>query len=137
MKTHFLIFILILYSLFNFVACNKIYKLPNKLEFIKPNLLMKVHGDSNSHLGITVITIVNNINKFGIYTFTRSGPHRIYSDTFMYDGINVRFSKIDDIDEMIYFLQKTNFSKFSIKKFKRKLNRIKNWNSDVYKNLSF
>jgi len=88
-------------------------KLPNKLLVYKSRLLFEIHNDSASNLGVCILPILTRRNHVGIYSFTRSGPHRVYNKVFMFNGKDISISDINSELIMISFLIDNNFSKHS------------------------
>ncbi|MDD4210282.1 MAG: hypothetical protein PHI52_08110 [Bacteroidales bacterium] len=130
--------VILIINMFFLFSCNVLqkeqYKLPDKIFPFKGLLLEKLYGDSLSNLGICILPIIAKDNDIGIYSYTSSGPHRVYYYVFMYNGKTITFSDIDKKEELFLFLKNNSFSKNKLKSLTIKLVQIKQYNKDVNEN---
>jgi hypothetical protein len=138
----YIIFLLI-NSIF-FVSCitklNK-FRVPDKIKYIEPQLVDTLNSTDNTDpLWINsyrLKPLITNKNQEGIYSYTDFCIHYTWYYTFMYDGENVYFTNIKDSLGMRTFLDTCGFSKFKIKKFERKVKKIKKKNDRVHQSQVF
>jgi len=137
-KIFILLSLLIVFCSCHSLFYEKTHKLPEQMEYIKPALKFIIYGDSIKSLSISIKPIIRNSKThYGVYSFTRSGPHRIYYDVFLYSNETVAFSNIDNLEIIHAFLNENKFSKREIKKMKKRIIKIKNKNEKVYKSQIF
>lgn len=140
-KEH-LIFLLLGFLLF--VSCMpklKLYRMPEKIKYIESQLVDSLNSKVKSHLVTKSSYILNPLiaNKVseGIYSYTEFRIHYTWYLTFMFDGKNVYFTNIDDSLGMHTFLDTCGFSKYEIRKFERKIRKIKKSNDEIHKSQTY
>lgn len=127
------------------VGCSPIYHkcgAPDKIISIEPQLIdyLNKHNEIQNVVRkycLIVNPIITNKNSIGIYSFTYFEPHYTWYYIFMYDGENIYFTNIDDSLGMRTFLDTCGFSKYKIRKFERKVKKIKKKNERVHQSQTF
>jgi hypothetical protein len=117
------------------------YRVPEKIKYIESQLIDTLKSYDNTHfLNITsykLKPLITNKESEGVYSYTDFRIHYTWYLTFIYDGKNVYFTNINDSLGMHTFLDTSGFSNYKIRKFERKIKKIKQWNNDVHKSQTY
>ena len=102
---------------------------PDELQCFKQDILDVLNDSAKYNFSDYYLTkVIVRKDNTGIYSFTDRSIHHSYYDVFMYDGTTITFTNLEDSVGMRQFLEKNNFSKFEIIKWKK---RVKLLNKDA------
>lgn len=141
----YFIFLLSGFLLLN--SCSPIYnkyRVPEKMKFLEVQLIdtlnkieKRIQSNDLSKYYLMLNPMIMNRSSIGIYSYSYFWPHYTWYYTFMYDGKNVYFTNIDDSIGMHNFLDTCGFSKYKIRKFERKIRKIKKRNDEIHKSQTY